>query len=144
MKKIEKGAEGGIPPKMISPSTISNLLSKQLNQDIITYVIVPFLFSTCRECLKIVIVEKLRDGRCPDCLILLCCVCDFRGTEYDFHCIDYWVTDDKFWCNKHWKGETHTVCQCSQTLLDPKNRKKFEQIAERKRVFNHLIRTCKY
>lgn len=136
---------------MISPLTISNLLSKQLNQDIITYVIVPFLFSTCRECSKIVIVEKLRDGRCPDCLISLCCLCDFRGTEYDFHRIDCWsstrrrtFTGDEFWCNKHWEGETHIVCQCGQTLLDPKNRKKFEQIAERERVINHLIRTCKY
>ena len=124
MKKIEKGAEGEI-----SPSTISNLLSKKLNHDIITYEIVPFLFSTCRKCSTLVMEEQLRKRRCPDCLISVCFhyTCNFRGTERDFHVYaNEWYCEQESWdyhADDRKFRDKHLVdglCRCKMILGCPK------------------------
>lgn len=128
---------------MISPSTISNLLSKKLNQDIILYVIVPFLFSKCRKCSKLVVEEELKDGRCPDCLISVCLT---RGTESDFHKSRIYLMsfngEKSFWyCEnevhfRYSRKHRQKLCNCAEILSNPKKLKniKRRRAANRERL----------
>ena len=138
MKKIEKGAEGEI-----SPSTISNLLSTKLNHDIILYVIVPFLFSTCRKCSTLLMEEELKDGRCPDCLISVCLWCDTRGTESDFHKGRLYLLpfnrEKSFWyCENeiHFRNSRkhrQKLCNCAEILSNDKKLKNINRRREANR-----------
>ena len=90
----------------------------------------------CRGCSKWT-DEK---GRCPDCLISLCCLCDIRGTEYDFHKwsqLDYWscrfqhhhdysVSHDIDWSKIH---GVNGSCTCSNILSAPEILKEIENKA---------------
>jgi hypothetical protein len=122
---------------------IEKQLVALLNGDVVSHIILPYLFLQCKKCDTFILPQHAaaRHRMCGRCLLMICChvldegardtCCNGRGSDLDFHFLRVGEKNDYsylWFCMNHFPehcqdSEKHKIwpraCNCSLLLENP-------------------------